>query len=473
MIGMESPVDDRGGDALRVLLHEGGKGPGPKAEALDALALRPVWLATWEPKAEGYRTLINANGEEALAVFSSEAELQGAAARFDWLEADGTIATHRTIGGDILRHAWTREYAYVVIDIGSEHSLEYERNELKTILREMDSTGPFRTSRPPPPPLPETPTASSSFPPPVERISTMYSMSPSHAEKLDRLSDLPTKPHQIPGDSEPPTKPRAALKESQPPPKPTKSSRPPRKPRSEPPGTKIEEVGISPAKLGDEGTYGAASIIPRSQRRPNPDSPSTAITEDDVRIMGPSDPASSSPPSLNSDAPTAPGVQGLPSLDPGRLKLPAIAPISPGPVPPMPPVKKAKQATEKPVPPAKPARIAAPSIGDGIKLVDLRYAPDNTLLESLGEVLRGYFEVEWASYCEVARPAGDPSPAIGLRITDTYRDNVTAIIKDICEASRRHDVEIDVLLIDGHDMLRKARESGFVFYPWKPKPFGS
>ena len=40
---MESPVDDRGGDALRVLLHEGGKGPGPKAQALDALALRPVW----------------------------------------------------------------------------------------------------------------------------------------------------------------------------------------------------------------------------------------------------------------------------------------------------------------------------------------------------------------------------------------------------------------------------------------------
>jgi len=32
-------------------------------------------------------------------------------------------------------------------------------------------------------------------------------------------------------------------------------------------------------------------------------------------------------------------------------------------------------------------------------------------------------------------------------------------------------VEIDVLLIDGHDMLRKARENAFVFYPWKPKPF--
>ena len=103
----------------------------------------------------------------------------------------------------------------------------------------------------------------------------------------------------------------------------------------------------------------------------------------------------------------------------------------------------------------------------------MRYAPDDALLKSLVDVLRGYFEIEWASYCEVARPAGDPTPAVGLRVTDNYRDNVTAIIKDLCEAGRAHDVEIDVLLIDGHDMLRKARERAVVFYPWKPKPFGS
>ena len=161
---MASPVDDRGGDAFRELLKEGSKGPGAKSAALEGLSLRPVWLATWEPKAEGYRTLINAQGEEALAVFSSEEGLKAAAAQFDWLEADGSLATHRAIGGDILRHAWTREYAFVVIDITSRYSLEYERAELKAILRELDSTGPFRTSRPPPPPLKKA--AASSFPPP-------------------------------------------------------------------------------------------------------------------------------------------------------------------------------------------------------------------------------------------------------------------------------------------------------------------
>ena len=75
---MESPVDDRGSDAFRVLLNEGAKGPGPKSEALEALSLRPVWLATWEPRAEGFRTLINADGEEALAVFSSRDRAQEA-----------------------------------------------------------------------------------------------------------------------------------------------------------------------------------------------------------------------------------------------------------------------------------------------------------------------------------------------------------------------------------------------------------
>jgi hypothetical protein len=466
---MGSPVDDRGSDAFLVLLSEGAKGPGPKAEALEALSLRPVWLATWEPRAEGFRTLINPNGEEALAVFSSEEELKSAATRFDWLEADGSMATHRAIGGDILRHAWTREYAFVVIDIGSHHSLEYERGELKTILRDLDSTGPFRTSRPPPPQKPE---AQSSFPPPVEPISTMYSMAPRHAEKLDRLSDLPTKPHEKLHDSEPPTKPRAALKEMEPPPRQRKSSRPAHKPKSEPPGAKIEEVRASTAKIGAGGTYGAASIIPPSKQQPKSVSTSTVT---DAGKGESRHPASSSAPKLNSDAPTAPAAQAMPSFDPGKLKLPAISPVGPSGAEPTPPLKKTERPAAEAESPRtqKPPRIAAPSVGDGIKLLPLHDSPDEDLLKSLGNILRGYFEVEWASYCQVARPAGPSSPAIGLRITENYRDNITAIIKDLCEASRAHEVEIDVLLIDGHDMLRKARENAFVFYPWKPKPFGA
>jgi len=483
---MVSPVDNRGSEALRILLSAGAKGPGPKSEALEALVLRPVWLATWEPRAEGFRTLINGDGEEALAVFSSQAELNSAAKQFDWLEKDGTVATHRAIGGDILRHAWTREYAFVVIDIGTAHSLEYGRDELKSILREMDSTGPFRTSRPPPPPSPEKPSkpaTRSAFPAPVERISTLYSMGPGQVEKIERLSEVPTQPHAIPYDSEPPTQPRAALKPSDAAPKideapstQRKSSRPAHKPESKPPGVNIEEVVADSAQLGDGGTYGAASVAPTARQPSLPITPSMVVASKNTKEADSEPPLSSSAPKLNSDAPTAPAAQAVPSLEPHKLHLPPIQPVAPPPVTP-----KAKASTvppaERTVPDAKPpsaipTRIPAPSIGDGIKLVELRDPPNQDWLKAIADVLRGYFEVEWASYCEVARKGGTPTPAIGLRITDNYRDNVTAIIKELIETSRTHEMEIDVLLIDGHDMLRKARERGFVFYPWKPKPFG-
>ncbi|MDH3654135.1 MAG: hypothetical protein OEN21_07700 [Myxococcales bacterium] len=482
---MESPLDDRGSDAFRILLSAGSKGPGPKSEALEALSLRPVWLATWEPRAEGFRTLINAAGEEALAVFSCETELKSAAKQFDWLEKDGTVATHRAIGGDILRHAWTREYAFVVIDIGTAHSLEYERDELKSILREMDSTGPFRTSRPPPPSSekPSKPAAQSSFPPPAEQISTVYSMAPGQVEKIERLSELPTQPHSIPYDSEPPTQPRAALKPSQAAPKkdkapPTtrKSSRPAHKAKSEPPGANIKEVRADSAQPGEGGTYGAASIAPTAGRQSVPITSSMIVTSGDAKEGGSEHPLSASAPKLNSDLPTAPAAQVLTSLEPQKLNLPPIPPVVPPPVTP-----QAKASTvppgERTEPDGKPptadrARIPVPSIGDGIRLVELRDAPNEDWLKAMADVLRGFFEIEWASYCEVARKGGGSTPAIGLRITDNYRDNLTAIIKELIETGQKHEMEIDVLLIDGHDMLRKARERGFVFYPWKPKPFG-
>ena len=484
---MESPQDDRGSDAFRILLSAGAKGPGPKSEALEALSLRPVWLATWEPRAEGFRTLINADGEEALAVFSSEAELKSAAKQFDWLEKDGSIATHRAIGGDILRHAWTREYAFVVIDISTAHSLEYERDELKSILREMDSTGPFRTSRPPPPPSsekPSQPATRSSFPPPVERISTLYSMGPGQVEKVEGLSELPTRPHAFPYDSEPPTQPRAALKQSQAAPKkeeaPTtqrKSSRPAHKPKSEPPGANIEEVPADSAQLGEGGTYGAASVPPTPGQLSMPVTPSMVVTSKDADEGDSGRALSSNAPSLTSDAPTAPAAYALPSLEPQKLNLPSIRPV-----PPPPPVApKAKASTVPPgartqpdakPPTVTPTRIPATSIGDGIRLVELQDAPNDDWLKAMADFLRGFFEIEWASYCEVARKGGGSTPAVGLRITDNYRDNVTAIIKELIEIGQKHEMEIDVLLIDGHDMLRKARERGFVFYPWKPKPFG-
>ncbi|MEM7136161.1 MAG: SseB family protein [Myxococcota bacterium] len=468
---MANPVDDRGSDAFLRLLVEGLKGPKAKSAAIEALAGSRVWLATWEPRAEGFRTLINGDGEEALAVFSSEKELMAAAGRFGWLDSEGAIATHESMGADIVRHAWTREYAFLVVDIAAQHSLEFDREELRTALRELDRTGPFRTSRPPAPSTPRTPAAASSFPPPVEKVSTMYSMAPSRAEKLDRLSDLPTKPHEVPDDSEPPTRPhrRPTLDELDPNTGNRPSSRPAAKPDSDAPPS-IREVVPDSATINAGGTYGAASVVPPAARRAvTPASP--VVTSDSTESTNP---VSETAPGLHSDAPTAPAAQASELLKGGKLALPPIGPIGKPQAPTEPPAEP--QPKQKPTvapPNERASRVAPPSIGDTIELVQLLYPPDEALLETLTVVLRRYPEIEWASYCQVARPAGDPSPAVGLRVMDTYRDNVTTIIKDLCQAGRSHDVELDVLLVDGHDLLRKAREGGFVFFPWKPKPFGS
>lgn len=460
MSRMASPVNDHGVETFIRLLTEGLSGPGAKSDALECLVTRNVWLATWEPRAEGFRTLINGDGEEALAVFSSEKELMNAATRFGWLEPDGGLATHESAGADILRHAWTREYAFVVVDITAEHSLEYDREEIRTALRELDTTGPFRTSRPPAPSASDVPEPKSSFPPPLEKISTMYSMAPSRAEKLDRLSDLPTKPHEVPHRSEPPTTPHKKPSTGALDPKTGNrpSSRPAAKPDSNPP-PQIKEVVPDSAKIDVAGTYGAASVVP----------PTTSTSTRPPR------PASEAAPTLTSDAPTAPAARASDFVPRGKFALPPVGPIGRTAADPAPSVEE-PMPSEAPVPGTevdRPSRIAAPSIGDSIELVELLFPPDEELLATLTAVLRSYPEIEWASYCQVARPAGEPSPAVGLRVMDTYRDNVTAIIKQLCEAGRTRDVELEVLLIDGHDLLRKGRERAFVFFPWKPKPFGS
>ena len=490
---MVSPVDDLSMEGFLRVLREAGTDPRAKAEALEGLALRKVWLATWEPHAEGFRTLINSDGEEALAIFSSESELMLAADRFEWLETDGTVANHQSLGEDILRHAWTREYAFVVLDIAASHSLEFDREELRSALREMETTGPFRTSRPPSSSVFEEPEPASSFPPPVERISTTYSMAPTSAEEFAHLTEAPARPGHFYEESEPPTKPHPKPAGSQQPGKPESRRAHPRaraRQKSEQPT--IEEVVPESAAMGAAGTYGAASVFPPTER-------TAAGTERPGLFDPPATPSPEAAAPFNSEAPTAPTERPSDLVTPRRLVVPPLEPPAPeqqptGAAAELQAELQAKAFDTGPrldfeeesdpdeavsrQPPAGgqeaklPSRLVPPSIGDAIELVELRQAPDEGLLETLAVVLRRYPEIEWAAYCHVARASGEEGPGIGLRIVETYRDNVTTIIKELCESGGTRDIELEVLLIDGHDLLRKAREHAFVFFPWKPKPFG-
>lgn len=140
-------MTDRVNEAFRRLLVDAKNGGQAKVDALVAISQRVVSVATWGPDdSTGYRTLTNANGETALPVFTEVSELERAADQFGWRGADG-VASHREIGARAaFNYAVAQNLHYVVVDIGSPHSLDIDRDELASLVSpaaRRESTGPF------------------------------------------------------------------------------------------------------------------------------------------------------------------------------------------------------------------------------------------------------------------------------------------------------------------------------------------
>lgn len=115
-------------------------------DALLALAQRTVFVVPWPKLEDGWRTLVSSGGESALPIFSERAELQEAATRFGWLDADGTAPALEVGSRETLRYARDRSLSYVVVDIASEHSIEITPAEIEPLLTpaaRRDSSGPF------------------------------------------------------------------------------------------------------------------------------------------------------------------------------------------------------------------------------------------------------------------------------------------------------------------------------------------
>ncbi|HHH29641.1 MAG TPA: hypothetical protein ENK57_15020 [Polyangiaceae bacterium] len=123
--------------------HQGGQA---KVDAMVALVQRTVHVVPWPGGIEGYRTLINSDGVAALPIFSMVSELEEAARRFGWLEADGTAPRAEVGARRALNYAIEQDLAFVVIDIASDHSLEAARPEFEPLLSaaaRRDSQGPY------------------------------------------------------------------------------------------------------------------------------------------------------------------------------------------------------------------------------------------------------------------------------------------------------------------------------------------
>lgn len=143
---MVASTSDRALAAFRRLLADAPSGPQAKVDALVALSQRTVYVATWTEDGEDYRTLVNSNGQNALPLFTDEHELQVAAKRFGWLDADGRVP-HREVGArSALRHALSRGIGFVVVDIMADYSLEAGQREIQPLVasrHRSDSSGPF------------------------------------------------------------------------------------------------------------------------------------------------------------------------------------------------------------------------------------------------------------------------------------------------------------------------------------------
>lgn len=92
--------------------------------------------------------------------------------------------------------------------------------------------------------------------------------------------------------------------------------------------------------------------------------------------------------------------------------------------------------------------------------------PEDATFDAVSEVLRRYPEVEWAS---IVGTAAQNSPLIGLRIDTAYRARVDEIVGHIKASAEATGVAVGTVLLDNAEVMRRARQEGVVFYPWRKR----
>ncbi len=130
---MVAASQDRSLNALRRLMRDASEG-GSKVEALVAIVHRNLFVPTWTQGGTDFRTLINSDGDAALAVFTDLSQLEQAADRFAWRAPDGELRLREIAARDAFQHVIGHDLAYVVIDVTAEHSLEAERVEVEPLI---------------------------------------------------------------------------------------------------------------------------------------------------------------------------------------------------------------------------------------------------------------------------------------------------------------------------------------------------
>ncbi len=165
-----------------------------------------------------------------------------------------------------------------------------------------------------------------------------------------------------------------------------------------------------------------------------------------------------------------PYAQTLPKSD---AVVPQVSPQSPAP--------GAHVGAAAPAAPAQAAHVgaaaAAPAqAGQGSAVVvldaaDFEFAPlmdpfGDDLLDAMSEQLRQFPEVEWASMVAGAR-GPETYRMVALRISPEFLSRVGEIAGMLQAQAVQHGAALQVALLAQPEQLRKAREVGTVFFPWR------
>jgi len=137
---------DPGTIAFHRLLKDAASEEQTRVDALVVLSQRTIFAATWPGTQIDIRTLTNSQGETAMPLFTAYPLMADSAKRYGWYSPDGTLQWQEMGAREALRQAVARSVHFVVIDIGSEHSVEFTKEEIEPLLRIRDGvleTGPY------------------------------------------------------------------------------------------------------------------------------------------------------------------------------------------------------------------------------------------------------------------------------------------------------------------------------------------
>jgi hypothetical protein len=148
--GMQSSTPiDTATIAFRRVLAEATVGDQARVDALVVLAQRKLFAATWPGPSQMVRTLTNSDGETALPLFTGLDSLESTASRFGWREPDGSLQFKALSAREAWQLVLSRGVHFVVLDIGSEHSVEFAKQELEPLLQLQSGragSGPFASA---------------------------------------------------------------------------------------------------------------------------------------------------------------------------------------------------------------------------------------------------------------------------------------------------------------------------------------